>query len=301
MLRALAIRERILGPDHPAVASSHNNLGIVLQSEARYALAADRYREAARIYARAAGVAHPSLANALNNLGLAEVLEGDVDAGFDHLSEALRRRQESRPAEHPDIANSLVNLGLAHGARRETDRAHARLAEGYAMQVRLLGAEHPDLVETLAIHAGILCRSERAALVEEGRGLAARAVAIADKAGSTPPHPLLALALARLGRCELASGRPEAALPVLERAALARAPLDPLDAADTSLSLGWALAATGGDLERSRALVDRSRAALTGAPGARATEMSRDVDAFLATLEEPKKSMRHWHVGGRLP
>ena len=65
--RALAIREKALGPDHPDVAGL-NNLAELYDKQGRYAEAEPLYKRALAIDEKALGPDHPDVATALNNL-----------------------------------------------------------------------------------------------------------------------------------------------------------------------------------------------------------------------------------------
>ncbi|MBK7219476.1 MAG: tetratricopeptide repeat protein [Candidatus Promineofilum sp.] len=67
--RALAIVERILGPEHPDTAGSLNNLGYLLQAQGDLAGARPYYERALAIRERVLGPEHPATALSLNNLG----------------------------------------------------------------------------------------------------------------------------------------------------------------------------------------------------------------------------------------
>ena len=64
--RALAIRQKALGPDHPAVASSLRNLAGIRAGRGRYAEAEPFMRRALAITEKASGPAHPATASALD-------------------------------------------------------------------------------------------------------------------------------------------------------------------------------------------------------------------------------------------
>ena len=66
----LAIREKALGPDHPDVAKSLNNLAVLYDNEGRYAEAEPLYKRALAIREKALGPDHPDVAISLNNLSL---------------------------------------------------------------------------------------------------------------------------------------------------------------------------------------------------------------------------------------
>ena len=59
LLRALAIREQQLGPQHPDTASSLNNLAGLYQAQGKYPEAEPLLQRALAIYTRAFGPKHP--------------------------------------------------------------------------------------------------------------------------------------------------------------------------------------------------------------------------------------------------
>ncbi len=67
-LRALAIREKTLGPDHPDVAKTLNNLAWIYGVREDYAKAESFYRRSLAIQENALGKNHPDVASTLNDL-----------------------------------------------------------------------------------------------------------------------------------------------------------------------------------------------------------------------------------------
>jgi CHAT domain-containing protein len=68
MQRSLAIREKALGPEHPDVATSLNNLAELYRAQGQYAQAEPLYRRSLAIREKALGPEHPDVATSLNNL-----------------------------------------------------------------------------------------------------------------------------------------------------------------------------------------------------------------------------------------
>ena len=66
--RALAIREKSLGSDHPDVATSLNNLAVLYSDQGRYDEAEPLYQRALAIREKSLGADHPDVATSLNNL-----------------------------------------------------------------------------------------------------------------------------------------------------------------------------------------------------------------------------------------
>ena len=66
--KALEIAERDLGPEHPNVATSLNNLAELYRAQGLYAAAEPLYKRSLAIREKALGPEHPAVAASLNNL-----------------------------------------------------------------------------------------------------------------------------------------------------------------------------------------------------------------------------------------
>ena len=64
----MAIREKTLGPDHPDVAQSLNNLALLYDTQGQYTQAEPLYKRALAIVERALGPDHPHVATSLENI-----------------------------------------------------------------------------------------------------------------------------------------------------------------------------------------------------------------------------------------
>src|SRR6516162_10201987 len=76
--RALAIREKVLGPEHPWTAESLNNLASLLQAQGDLAGSRPLYERALAIREKVFGPEHPNMALSLNSLGDLLYAEGDL-------------------------------------------------------------------------------------------------------------------------------------------------------------------------------------------------------------------------------
>ena len=65
--RSISIKEKALGPDHPDLATSLNNLAILYRSQGRYEDTEPLYQRFISIKEKALGRDHPSLATGLEN------------------------------------------------------------------------------------------------------------------------------------------------------------------------------------------------------------------------------------------
>ena len=123
--RALAIREKALGPEHPDTAQILNNLAELLHDKGDYAGAEPLYRRALAINEKALGPEHPETANSLNNLAALLHSKGDYAGAEPLYRRALAISEKALGPEHPDTATSLGNR-LHCCATMETTRGRSR-------------------------------------------------------------------------------------------------------------------------------------------------------------------------------
>ena len=80
--KALEVAEENVGPYHPDVAVSLNNLALLYNNQGHYAQAEPLYKRSLKIYEKALGPYHPSVATSLENLaGLYRATKRDKEAG----------------------------------------------------------------------------------------------------------------------------------------------------------------------------------------------------------------------------
>ena len=102
--RALAIREKALGPDHPDVAASLNNLAVLYRVQGRYAEAEPLFKRALAIKEKAFGPDHPDVALSLNNLALLYQNQGRYADAEPLYKRALAIKEKILGPNHPDVA-----------------------------------------------------------------------------------------------------------------------------------------------------------------------------------------------------
>ena len=219
--RALALREKRLGPEHPDTAETLNNLALSLREEGNHEAARPLLERALAINEKALGPEHAATATSVNNLALLLRDQGDLAAARPLFERALAGVEKAFGAEHPATAASLGNLGLV--LKDEGDLAVARslLERALAIDEKALGADHPDTANDLSNLALLL---KQAGDLAGARALYERALKINEKALGLE-HPYTAMSLLALGKVlhdqgDLASarGRFERALAVFEAA-----------------------------------------------------------------------------------
>jgi tetratricopeptide (TPR) repeat protein len=212
--RALDIRQRTLGPDHPLVAESLRDLADVSLEQARYDDAADYDQRALDILQRSLGPDHPSVARVLINLGGVLRTQGSYDEALATYRRAQTILARSFGPDHPTAATVHVNLGTVQRLQGHDVEAAASYERARAIWEKALGREHPN-VATAHYYLGVL--AAKRGLREDARASYATALAIWEKALGAQ-HPSLAVALVGIGDVLRESGKPEQALVQYQRA-----------------------------------------------------------------------------------
>ncbi len=111
--RALEIREKIRGPEHPATAASLNNVGSTYGTLGKHGEALKYATRALKIREKALGPEHPHTASSLNNVGVTYGKLGDHKKEREYLTKALKIREKVLGPEHPTTLASLENVVFA--------------------------------------------------------------------------------------------------------------------------------------------------------------------------------------------
>ena len=141
--QVLEIRKRVLGEEHPATATSYNNLASVYASQGEYRKAEGLYGKALRISERVLGEEHPATAASYNNLAGVHESQGKYEKAKGLYEKALRIRERVLGEEHPDTAASYNNLAGLYASQGRYGKAEGLYRKVLAIYARVLGEEHP--------------------------------------------------------------------------------------------------------------------------------------------------------------
>jgi tetratricopeptide (TPR) repeat protein len=144
--RALAIRERVLGPEHPDVDASLNVLAAIHIRKSDYARSESLFQRALAISEKALGPEHPSVANYLDSLANVYSGGGDYTKSEPLYQRAIAIREKFLGPEHPHVAHSLNNLGILYNELGDLTKAEQCLQRALAIYEKRQGPEHPDLI-----------------------------------------------------------------------------------------------------------------------------------------------------------
>jgi tetratricopeptide (TPR) repeat protein len=177
--RALAIREKLFGPEDPETASSLTNLGYLLRAQGDLAGARSNYERALAINEKALGSDHSHTAGCLNNLGYMLLEQGDLVGARPYYERALAIREKALGPDHPKTARFLNNLGDLLQAEGDLAGARPYFERALAIDEKALGPDHSDTATILNSLGGLLkVQGDFAG----ARAYFERALAIFDKA-----------------------------------------------------------------------------------------------------------------------
>ena len=151
--RSLAIRRRLLPPDHPRLLESEQSVAAALMNEERWQEARELLEKVTRAKARQLGPSHFLTASAELDLALCIGELGDWDQAVALVEGVLARAQAiGRPPG--ELAGILARLSSFERRQGRLDQAWEHLLRGekYLLESK---AERPALVELLVRQAGL--------------------------------------------------------------------------------------------------------------------------------------------------
>ncbi|CAN5906225.1 hypothetical protein BH20PSE1_BH20PSE1_14300 [soil metagenome] len=204
LTQALAIREQALGPEHPNVATSLNNLAGLYYAQGQYAKSEPLYHRALAIDEKALGPEYPHVAQSLNNLAALYYAQRQYAKAEPLYQRSLAIKEQALGPEHPDVAASLNNLAALYRAQGQYAKAEPLFQRSLAIDEKALGPEHPDVATDLNNLAELYDAQGQYAKAEP---LYQRALGIAEKALG-PEHPTVATLRENYAALLRAAGQP---------------------------------------------------------------------------------------------
>ncbi len=183
--KALAMREELVGSEHPEVAESLSNLAGPYLYQGMYAQAEPLFERSLAIRMRTQGPVHADVAVALNNLALLYNQQGKFAQAEPLFHQALAIWEESQGLEHPDVARTLNNLALLYQAQEQFAQAEHFYRQAIAIWERIRGPAHPDVAIGLNNLAMLLHRLGK---YSQAESLFQRVLEIREKTLG-PEHP----------------------------------------------------------------------------------------------------------------
>ena len=164
--QVLALEEKLLGPDHPTVATCLNNLATLYHDTNRLKEAEPLAKRALAIHEASLGSEHPDVATDLNNLALLYQATNRLKEAEPLIQRALAIHEASLGSEHPDVATNLNNLARLYQDTNRPKEAEPLMKRALAIDEASFGPEHPDVARDLNNLAGLYQSTNRLADAE---------------------------------------------------------------------------------------------------------------------------------------
>jgi CHAT domain-containing protein/Tfp pilus assembly protein PilF len=231
--RVLEIREKVLGPEHPEVGDTLNNLGIHYSDRGDYARAEQLFMRALAIREKAFEPEHPKIADSLNSLAILYFRRGDYAKAEPLNQRTMTIWEKVLGPEHPNVAISLNNIASIHWIRGDYAKVEPLFMRALAIREKALGPEHLTVAALVYNLASLYSKIGEYALAEP---FYQRSLTITEKSVG-PVHPYVALCLNNLANNYCDRGNYAKAEPLLQRALTIRENLLGPEHADVAVSL----------------------------------------------------------------
>ena len=212
--RSLAIREKLLGAEHPAVADSLHLVAVIYDDKHEYAKAEPLNQRALAIREQALGPDHPDVARSLFNLAWLSKVKQDFSQAESLYRRALSIQERTLGAEHTEVAATLNDLALLYSDTGEVDQAILINRRVLAIREKALGPD--DSGVALALN-NLAWSYELKGDYPEAVSHFTRALLIWERALG-PQHPDLGYALDGLAKVHYLRGDYAGAEPLYQRA-----------------------------------------------------------------------------------
>jgi len=147
-LRALAYRERVLGPEHPDVATVRVDVARLYRAHGKDALAEEFYRRALATRERAFGDSAET-SEVLNDLGRLHHDRREYQRAEDLYERALAIQEKTRVKNDTGSTASLSNLAALYLERGDYARAESLYQRALSAAEQAHGREHPRVAAAL--------------------------------------------------------------------------------------------------------------------------------------------------------
>lgn len=211
---SLAIREKILGPDHLDVATSLHNQAWLYTDQGKYAESEPLFLRSLAIREEALGFEHPNVADSLEKIGWLYYEQGRYIEATRIFLRSLEIRENALGKDHPAIANSLSGLSYIYHKQYKYLEYEPLVIRALKIRENALGPDHYDVADSLGNLAALYVYRKKFA---DAESLLLRAITIYEKAFGTS-YPLLAGFLDNLAGLYINENKYAEAEPLIMRA-----------------------------------------------------------------------------------
>jgi CHAT domain-containing protein/Tfp pilus assembly protein PilF len=212
--KALALREKALGPDSPAVANSLHQLGNIYHLKADYAKSETAFLRALTIREKTSGAISADVFSILTSMGGVYFDMGELDKAQQIMQRAMGLQEQLPGLDNLRVIALLNNFALVFYGKGDYGKAELLFERAVAITEKAFGSDSPELTDMFdnlsALHqaTGNYVKAE-----SEGQ----RSLSIEEKAFG-PDDPRVGSTVLNLGNVRYLSGELEQTEPLYQRA-----------------------------------------------------------------------------------
>jgi len=150
LLRALELRQRKLGPDHPDTFGTMNSLAVLYWVQGRYDEAEPLFKATLDARKRVLGPNDPATLASMHNLATLYNNRGLYDKAEPLFLETLEKHKRVLGMDHPNTLGSMNNLAYLYSVQGRYAEAEPLFLETLETEKHALGIDHPDTLGTMA-------------------------------------------------------------------------------------------------------------------------------------------------------
>ncbi len=140
--QALAIYLKVFDAEHPRVAASYNNIGMVYGHLGDYEKALEYFQRSLAIELKILGEEHPDVALCYNSIGVVCNDMGNYEKALKYHQKAIAILLKVYGEEHPGVATAYNNIGVVYDNLRNCEKALEYYQKSLAVGLKVLGEEH---------------------------------------------------------------------------------------------------------------------------------------------------------------
>ncbi|MGI8503605.1 MAG: tetratricopeptide repeat protein [Hassallia sp.] len=216
--RSVGISEKVLGKEHPDVATSLNNLAELYKAQGIYEKAKPLYLRSLAIYEKVLGKEDPLVATSVNNLAELYKAQGSYEKAEPLYLRSLAIYEKVLGKKHPNVATTLNNLASLYQEEGSYEKAEPLYLRSLEIREKVLGKESPEVTNSLNNLASLY---QAQGSSEKAEPMYLRTLAIMEKLLGKE-HPNVATSLNNLASLYQAQGSSEKAEPLYLRSLFIR-------------------------------------------------------------------------------
>ncbi|OOQ89534.1 hypothetical protein PEBR_07820 [Penicillium brasilianum] len=147
--RALAGKEKALGPDHTSTLGTVNNLGLLYSNQGKLKEAEEMYQRALAGKEKALGPDHTSTLDTVHNLGGLYKGQGKLKEAEEMYQRALAGCEKALGPDHTSTLTTVNNLGNLYADQGKLKEAEEMYQRALVRREKALGPDHMSTLGTV--------------------------------------------------------------------------------------------------------------------------------------------------------